>query len=145
MDYSLGALKLLCIQLKNARQAPSPKAFTLGGILFQRAWLQGVLVSTPSSSHSGGGGFHLDDGTGVIELLLSGDLRNRNWETGMYVMVVGFYSIANDGTSVLKVKYQSLKSWNFYMNMQIWLYKWCKVNIYDALHEVKNSVTLEDL
>lgn len=64
---------------------------------------------------------------------------------GMYVMVVGFYSIGNDGTSVLKVKYQSLKSWNFYMNMQIWLYKWRKVNIYDALHEVKNSVTLEDL
>ncbi|CAA3020646.1 Hypothetical predicted protein [Olea europaea subsp. europaea] len=103
MDYSLGALKLLCIQLKNARQAPSPKAFTLGGILFQRAWLQGVLISTPSSSHSGGEGFHLDDGTGVIELLLSGDLRNRNWETGMYLMVVGFYSIGNDGTSVLKV------------------------------------------
>ncbi|CAA3020647.1 Hypothetical predicted protein [Olea europaea subsp. europaea] len=89
MDYSLGALKLLCIQLKNARQAPSPKAFTLGGILFQRAWLQGVLISTPSSSHSGGEGFHLDDGTGVIELLLSGDLRNRNWETGR-IFSLGF-------------------------------------------------------
>lgn len=40
MDYSLAALKLLCAQLKNARQTPSQKAFTLGSILFQRAWLQ---------------------------------------------------------------------------------------------------------
>ncbi|CAI9778366.1 unnamed protein product [Fraxinus pennsylvanica] len=66
-------------------------------------WAKGVLVSIPSSSDSGGGGFHLDDGTGVIELQLFGDFRSRNWETGMYVMVVGFYSVRDDGTSAVKV------------------------------------------
>lgn len=40
MDYSLAALKVLCVQLKDARQTPSQNAMTLGGILFQRAWLQ---------------------------------------------------------------------------------------------------------
>lgn len=40
MDYSLAALKLLCCQLKHAREVPSQNSFTLGGILFQRAWLQ---------------------------------------------------------------------------------------------------------
>ncbi|KAL2507468.1 hypothetical protein Fot_31115 [Forsythia ovata] len=102
MDYSLGALKLLCIQLKRARKTPSQNAFTLGGILFQRAWLQGVLVSTPSSSDSGGG-FLLDDGTDVIELILSGDFRSRNWETGMYVMVVGGFSVRTGEISAIKV------------------------------------------
>ncbi|KAL2507016.1 hypothetical protein Fot_30663 [Forsythia ovata] len=101
MDYSLGALKLLCIQLKRARKTPSQNAFTLGGILFQRAWLQGVLVSTPSSSDSGGG-FLLDDGTDVIELILSGDFRSRNWETGMYVMVVGGFSVRTGEISAIK-------------------------------------------
>ncbi|KAK4441246.1 hypothetical protein Salat_0459500 [Sesamum alatum] len=92
MDYSLAALKLLCVQLKSAVQTPSQNSFTLGGILFQRAWLQGVLVSAPSSSDGGGDGrFLLDDGTGVIELILSGDFRSRRWEAGMYVMVVGGY------------------------------------------------------
>ncbi|XP_020552629.1 uncharacterized protein LOC105170774 isoform X2 [Sesamum indicum] len=92
MDYSLAALKLLCVQLKSAVQTPSQNSFTLGGILFQRAWLQGILVSAPCSTDSGGNGqFLLDDGTGVIELILSGDFRSRRWEAGMYVMVVGGY------------------------------------------------------
>jgi len=40
MDYSLAALKLFCSQLKLAREVASQHSFTLGGILFQRAWLQ---------------------------------------------------------------------------------------------------------
>lgn len=52
MDYSLAALKLLCSQLKDAKETVTQKsnaAFTLEGILFQRAWLQ-VLITPPSSS-----------------------------------------------------------------------------------------------
>ncbi|XP_052306373.1 uncharacterized protein LOC7459538 isoform X5 [Populus trichocarpa] len=38
MDYSLAALKLLRVQLKDTSETPSQNALTLGGILFQRAW-----------------------------------------------------------------------------------------------------------
>lgn len=58
MDYSLAALKLLSFQLKEAIEATSssssssssssPYAFTLGGLLFQRAWLQVRLRISPS-------------------------------------------------------------------------------------------------
>ncbi|KAI3461343.1 hypothetical protein Pfo_018006 [Paulownia fortunei] len=104
MDYSLAALKLLCVQLRSARQTPSQNAFTLGGILFQRAWLQGILVSVPSSSDSGGSGrFLLDDATGVIELLLSSDFRSRRWEAGMYILVVGGYFVRAGDLPMIKV------------------------------------------
>ncbi|XP_057456034.1 uncharacterized protein LOC130747196 [Lotus japonicus] len=95
MDYSLAALKLLCCQLKHAREVPSQNGFTLGGILFQRAWLQGILVS---SSDADGGRLLLDDGTGVIELSLSSGFSLRQWKVGMYVMVVGGY-VARAGES----------------------------------------------
>ncbi|CAL5212211.1 unnamed protein product [Lathyrus oleraceus] len=102
MDYSLAALKLLCSQLKEAREVSSgslQNSFTLGPILFQRAWLQGVLVSS-----DGGGPFLLDDGTGVIELSLSGEFRQRQLKVGMYVMVVGGYFLRAAGEpSVIKV------------------------------------------
>ncbi|XP_024450111.2 uncharacterized protein LOC7459538 isoform X3 [Populus trichocarpa] len=88
MDYSLAALKLLRVQLKDTSETPSQNALTLGGILFQRAWLQGILVS-----NDGDGRLLLDDGTGVIELCLSGDFRLRHWDSGMYVMVVGGYFV----------------------------------------------------
>ncbi|XP_052189014.1 uncharacterized protein LOC127799226 isoform X2 [Diospyros lotus] len=91
MDYSLAALKLLCVQLKSARQTPSQSAMTLAGVLFQRACLQGILVSTASHGHDGDGCFLLDDGTGIIELSLSGEFRNHRWDIGMYVMVVGVF------------------------------------------------------
>ncbi|OVA17896.1 OB-fold nucleic acid binding domain [Macleaya cordata] len=94
MDYSLAALKLLCGQLKNARQTSSQSAMTIDGILFQRAWLQGILVSS-----SEGGHFFLDDGTGVIELFLSNEFRHRDWKIGMYVMVVGAYVVRTGGDS----------------------------------------------
>ncbi|XVF05265.1 hypothetical protein REPUB_Repub05bG0157000 [Reevesia pubescens] len=98
MDYGLAALKMLCGQLKDARETPSQNALTLGGILFQRAWLQGVLVSNDDDNH-----LFLDDGTGIIELSLSGDFRQRQWRKGMYVMVVGGYFIRTGDFPVIKV------------------------------------------
>ncbi|XP_028077892.1 uncharacterized protein LOC114279813 isoform X2 [Camellia sinensis] len=103
MDYSLAALKLLCVQLNSARQTPSQSAMSLGGILFQRAWLQGVLVSIASGDGDGGGSFLLDDGTGVIELSLSGDFLNLPWNLGMYVMVVGGFFVRTAEIPVIKV------------------------------------------
>ncbi|KAJ6927630.1 hypothetical protein NC651_011614 [Populus alba x Populus x berolinensis] len=98
MDYSLAALKLLCVQLKGASETPSQNALTLGGILFQRAWLQGILIS-----NDGDGRVLLDDGSGVIELCLSPDFRLRHWDSGMYVMVVGGYFVRHGETPMIKV------------------------------------------
>ncbi|CAI0452684.1 unnamed protein product [Linum tenue] len=98
MDYSLAALKLLCVQLKDARQTSTQNALTLGGILFQRAWLQGIIVS-----NDGDGRLLLDDGTGVIELSLAGEFRQRKFDVGIYVMVVGGYFIRTGETAMIKV------------------------------------------
>ncbi|KAK6272225.1 PREDICTED: uncharacterized protein LOC18590426 [Theobroma cacao] len=98
MDYSLAALKLLCGQLKDARETPSQNALTLGGILFQRAWLQGILISNDDDDR-----LLLDDGTGIVELSLSGDFRQRQWKKGMYVMVVGGYFVRTGDLPVIKV------------------------------------------
>ncbi|KAL6499756.1 hypothetical protein OROGR_027666 [Orobanche gracilis] len=86
MDFSLAALKLLCVQLKSASQTP-------------------VIVSELSSSDGGGVGrrYLLDDGTGIIELLLSGEFIDRPWLTGMYVMVVGAYVVRAGDLPMLKV------------------------------------------
>ncbi|XP_062173061.1 uncharacterized protein LOC133878515 [Alnus glutinosa] len=93
MDYSLAALKLLCAQLKDATETASQNSMTLGGILFQRAWLQGVLVSAPDENDDVEAPLLLDDGTGIVKLSLSSaDFRLRPWKTGMYVMVVGGYN-----------------------------------------------------
>ncbi|XP_073135672.1 uncharacterized protein [Henckelia pumila] len=100
MDYSLAALKLLCVHLRSAAPTTTQNAFTLGGILFQRAWLQGVLVSTDESD---GGSFLLDDGTAFVELSLSGDFRGRRLEKGMYVMVVGGYVVRAGDLPMVKV------------------------------------------
>lgn len=40
MDYNLAALKLLCVQLKDAQETSSENAMELHNIIFQRAWLQ---------------------------------------------------------------------------------------------------------
>ncbi|XP_010242938.1 PREDICTED: uncharacterized protein LOC104587154 [Nelumbo nucifera] len=98
MDYSLAALKLLCGQLKDAQPTSSPSAMTIGGILFQRAWLQGVLVSGSEE-----GRFVLDDGSGIIELSLSNDFRPPEWKTGMYIMVVGFVVLRAGELPMMKV------------------------------------------
>ncbi|KAK4607637.1 hypothetical protein RGQ29_001461 [Quercus rubra] len=99
MDFGLAALKLVCAQLREAKETQSQNSFTLGGILFQRAWLQGVLVSTSDA----GAPLLLDDGTGVIHLSLSGDFRLRPWKTGMYVMVVGGYIASLGEPPMIKV------------------------------------------
>ncbi|XP_051120726.1 uncharacterized protein LOC127244297 isoform X2 [Andrographis paniculata] len=113
MDYNLAALKLLAVHLRSARRAPSQNAYALGGILFQRAWLQGVLVSTPSADGDESGRFILDDGTATIELSLTSDFRRQRWEAGMYLMVVGFYSDREGDLPVIKIGNRCgiLKSW----------------------------------
>ncbi|KMT01797.1 hypothetical protein BVRB_9g210790 [Beta vulgaris subsp. vulgaris] len=105
MDYTLAALKLMCAQLKQAKQTPSQSSFSFGGILFQRAWVQGLLVSVSDSDENDNcSRFLLDDGTGIVELLLSQDFLNQNhWITGMYVMVVGPYVIRADEIPMIKV------------------------------------------
>ncbi|KAJ8650999.1 hypothetical protein MRB53_004022 [Persea americana] len=99
MDYNLAALKLFCGQLKHARQTPSSSpAMTIGSILFQRAWLQGVLVLGSEE-----GQFILDDGSSVVELSLSNEFRLHEWKSGMYVMVVGVLVIRVDDPPLIKV------------------------------------------
>ncbi|KAJ4915116.1 Uncharacterized protein Rs2_00666 [Raphanus sativus] len=100
MDYSLAAVKMLLSQLRDAKPTPSQNATALGGVLFQRAWLQGVLVSDPVTS---GGRMVLDDGTGLVELGLSSDFALRQWKSGMYLMVVGVYHIRTGEIPLLKV------------------------------------------
>ncbi|KAJ9551600.1 hypothetical protein OSB04_015645 [Centaurea solstitialis] len=108
MDYSLAALKLLCIQLKAARPTTdsSQSSISLGPILFQRAWLQGVVISLPSAA---AGRFLVDDGTGVVELNLANDILNRDWKLGAYVMVVGGCSIREHDIPMIKVDGVPLK------------------------------------
>lgn len=104
MDYDLAALKVFCSQLNNAKATTTQQshpAFTLSGILFQRVWLQGILVSTPNIDPSGR--FLLDDGTGIIELQLLGDFLRLSWQKGMYVMVVGGYFVQKGGLPLIKV------------------------------------------
>ncbi|XP_071721423.1 uncharacterized protein [Rutidosis leptorrhynchoides] len=105
MDYNLVALKLLCIQLKSARRThdSSQSSLSLGPILFQRAWLQGVITSLPSSTTAGDGRFLIDDGTGVVELASSGQNLNRHWNLGAYVMIVGGCVIRDDNFPLIKV------------------------------------------
>ncbi|XP_076916847.1 uncharacterized protein LOC143576693 [Bidens hawaiensis] len=104
MDYSLAALKLLCIQLKAARPTTdsTQPSISYGPILFQRAWLQGVIISLPSTTDTDGR-FLVDDGTGVVELLASRDVLNRDWKLGSYVMIVGGCVIREDDLPLIKV------------------------------------------
>ncbi|XP_077253176.1 recQ-mediated instability-like protein isoform X2 [Tasmannia lanceolata] len=99
MDYNLAALKLFCGQLKDASPviSSSPSAMTLGPILFQRAWLQGVLVSGLEEGH-----FILDDGSDIVELSLPNELRPQDWKKGMYVMVIGVYVINTSDPPLIK-------------------------------------------
>ncbi|OWM68956.1 hypothetical protein CDL15_Pgr025143 [Punica granatum] len=113
MDYSLAALKMLSFQLTAAKQTPSQNALTLGGILFQRAWLQvfkvyvarfalplplprfiTALIQTSSDFVQGvlvsvidENRLILDDGTGTIKLSLSGEFRLRGWRAGELPMI----------------------------------------------------------
>ncbi|XP_047313257.1 uncharacterized protein LOC124916566 [Impatiens glandulifera] len=98
MDYSLAALKLLCVQLKIAKETPSQSSYSLDGILFQRVWLQGIIVSSFDD-----GNLLIDDGTGLINLALSGNFRTIKWDIGMYVMAVGAYFICEDELPMIKI------------------------------------------
>ncbi|KAI5322534.1 PREDICTED: recQ-mediated [Prunus dulcis] len=99
MDYNLAALKLLCVQLKDAQETSSENAMELHNIIFQRAWLQGILVQVPADGEC----LYLDDGTGVIELSLRPEFRGRPWNIGMYVMVVGRYMVRTDEPPMIQV------------------------------------------
>ncbi|CAI9761548.1 unnamed protein product [Fraxinus pennsylvanica] len=106
MDYSLTALKFAVTLEKRRGSKPLlSAAFSSNTPMYiffdDSAELRGVLVSTLSSS--GGGCFLLDDGTCIIELLLSGDFGSRNWETGMYVTVIGVHFVHGGDNSVVKV------------------------------------------
>lgn len=114
MDYSLAALKLMCSQLKQAKQTTSQASFTYAGILFQRAWVQGLLVSASGpdddddndydNNNDNRSRFLLDDGTGVVKLFLSQEFLNQNhWFSGMYVMVVGAYVVPAGEIPMIKV------------------------------------------
>ncbi|KNA21992.1 hypothetical protein SOVF_038040 [Spinacia oleracea] len=110
MDFSLAALKLMCAQLKQAKQIPSQSSssYTYSGILFQRAWVQGLLISVSDSNEiaedDNCSRFLLDDGTGVVELSLSQEYLNQNhWRTGMYVMVIGGYVVRAGEVPLIKV------------------------------------------
>ncbi|KAM0996730.1 hypothetical protein ACFX13_006735 [Malus domestica] len=98
MDYNLAALKLLCVQLKDATE-DTKNAMELHGIAFQRAWLQGILVHV----FDDGERLLLDDGTGVIELSLRPELRHRTWKIGMYVMTVGRYTLRKNEPPMIQV------------------------------------------
>nr|GEW56992.1 nucleotide-binding alpha-beta plait domain-containing protein [Tanacetum cinerariifolium] len=58
MDYNLAALKLFSTQLSSARPSHglSQSHLLLGPILFQRAWIQGVVISLPSTTAAAGDG-----------------------------------------------------------------------------------------
>ncbi|KAL6195893.1 hypothetical protein ACLB2K_031510 [Fragaria x ananassa] len=99
MDYSQAAVKLLCAHLKQAVESPLDNAMNLDGILFQRAWLQGILVSASPDSDR----FLLDDGTGLIELCLSPDFRRRSWTVGMYVLALGRYTLRTDEPPMIQI------------------------------------------
>ncbi|KAF9688493.1 hypothetical protein SADUNF_Sadunf02G0202700 [Salix dunnii] len=80
MDYSLAALKVPCVQLKDA-------TLTLGIILFQRAWLQGILVSSSMTKLVSSSFDFLATSTALF--FLGVFLKF----TGIYVMVVGRYFV----------------------------------------------------
>ncbi|XP_075512014.1 uncharacterized protein LOC142547546 [Primulina tabacum] len=62
-----------------------------------------TCLATAESDEGGGGRYLLDDGTGVIELFLSGDFRSCRLEKGMYIMVVGGYSLCAGDLPMIKV------------------------------------------
>jgi len=95
MDYTLAALKIFGSQLAGSTEAPSSEGSSpsqmLFGIRFQRAWMQGVLLSA-NYNESGEGRLVLDDGSCVAELfVLPKEAEGRRWLAGMYVMVIGAY------------------------------------------------------
>eukprot|EP00897_Mesotaenium_endlicherianum_P006360 jgi/Mesen1/5752/ME000292S04839 len=80
MDYTLAAPKLLISQLHLAKcttREDGLNVHNVGGLIFQRIWIQGVIVPGPE------GVTLLDDGSGVIQLV------GKTTDAGSYVLVVG--------------------------------------------------------
>lgn len=95
MDYTLAALKIFASQLADSTEAPSSDGSSasqmLFNIRFQRAWVQGVILSA-NYDETGGGRLLLDDGSCVADLFVSPkEAEGRLWRAGMYVMVIGAY------------------------------------------------------
>lgn len=65
---------------KKAKEMTSQKAFTFGGVLFQHAWLQGVLASASGDAQSR---FVLDGSTGIIRFSCFGVFFHQDWKVGM--------------------------------------------------------------
>eukprot|EP00850_Spirogloea_muscicola_P023387 SM000353S13163 [mRNA] locus=s353:86525:86953:+ [translate_table: standard] len=87
MDYGLLAPKLLAGQLAAAEAARRPDGsavHSLGGLRFQRVWLQGMLVPSGQAD----GALLLDDGSGLVALAMAGSAR-AGLRVGMYVLVLG--------------------------------------------------------
>eukprot|EP00850_Spirogloea_muscicola_P019010 SM000181S03535 [mRNA] locus=s181:4742:5170:- [translate_table: standard] len=87
MDYGLLAPKLLAGQLAAAEAARRPDGsavHSLGGLRFQRVWLQGMLVPSGRAD----GALLLDDGSGLVALAMAGSAR-AGLCVGMYVLVLG--------------------------------------------------------
>ncbi|XP_059429025.1 uncharacterized protein LOC132162819 [Corylus avellana] len=104
MDYSLVALKLLCAQLKDATKMAPQNAMTLDGILFQRTWLQGVLVSAPDENNNVEAPLLLNDSTGVVKLSLnSANSRLHPWKTDTKIFTLRIYSAGAVEPLVIKV------------------------------------------
>ncbi|CAN6287224.1 unnamed protein product [Urochloa humidicola] len=108
MDYSLAALKMFGSQLAGATEAPSSEgasaAQMLFGVRFQRAWVQGVIVSA-SYSEAGDGHLLLDDGSCIADLfVLPKEAEGRLWRPGMYVMVIGAYIAAESKENYPAIK-----------------------------------------
>ncbi|KAG0548140.1 hypothetical protein BDA96_01G141000 [Sorghum bicolor] len=109
MDYTLAALKIFSSQLADCTEAPSSEgssaAQMLNGIRFQRAWIQGVILSA-DYSEAGDGRLLLDDGSCIVDLfVLPREAEGGYWRPGMYVMVIGPYIAAesNDNYPAIKV------------------------------------------
>ncbi|PUZ37573.1 hypothetical protein GQ55_9G130300 [Panicum hallii var. hallii] len=114
MDYTLAALKIFGSQLAGSTEAPSSEgsspAQMIFGIRFQRAWMQGVLLSA-NYNEAGEGRLVLDDGSCVADLfVLPKEAEGRLWQPGMYVMVIGAYIAeqSKDNYPAIKVSSPSL-------------------------------------
>ncbi|KAG0608879.1 hypothetical protein M758_8G140100 [Ceratodon purpureus] len=99
MDYSVAAVKMYVTHLKPAKPAKEltsngGSAFAIGSLIFQRVWLQGVLVQESENTS-----LSLQDGTGVLPL----QIGQEALKPGMYVLVVGAYLLGADGSPYLLV------------------------------------------
>ncbi|KAG0564836.1 hypothetical protein KC19_8G144000 [Ceratodon purpureus] len=99
MDYSVAAVKMYVTHLKPAKPAKEltsngGSAFAIGSLIFQRVWLQGVLVQESENTS-----LSLQDGTGVLPL----QIGQEALKPGMYVLVVGAYLLGADGSPFLLV------------------------------------------